>query len=160
VSSSTNNSDIKPKLRSSGTATKACGAKGKDQPDVSAQFIPKEIVQMRTVFLAVLICLFVGVAQAEDLQLFLPSEQLAQNNCCNCNPRDTDMQCFMECNADLPRCRPAAPRSAPVPQGPIWSPYCCAGGRKWSWHSQYGSKKYLVGAPCQVNFFLAGVGCP
>jgi hypothetical protein len=26
-------------------------------------------------------------------------------------------------------------------------------------HDQYGSKMYLVGAPCQVNFFLAGVGC-
>ena len=51
MSSSVNNSDIKPKLRSSGTATKACGAKGKDQPDVSAQFITIKM-QLATLTLA------------------------------------------------------------------------------------------------------------
>jgi hypothetical protein len=36
-------------------------------------------------------------------------------DCCDCAPTASDQQCFMQCNAVLPRCRPAAPRKTVQP---------------------------------------------
>jgi hypothetical protein len=41
----------------------------------------------------------------------LRSRASAQD-CCDCAPTASDQQCFMQCNAMIPRCRPAAPRQA------------------------------------------------
>jgi hypothetical protein len=113
---------------------------------------------MTKLFLFVFVfCLFAGLAAAQDQGV-----QLVQNNCCNCDPHDTDMQCFMDCNAELPRCRPPAPRPL-VQQRSAFTNYCCAEGRVYSWHSQYGSKAWIVGGPCSVPLPLlnraTGVGC-
>ena len=41
--------------------------------------------------------------------------RMAANNCCDCPPTATDQQCFLQCNALIPRCRAPAPRAVPQP---------------------------------------------
>ena len=90
-------------------------------------------------------------------------------DCCNCAPTDSDMQCFAECNAMLPRCRPPAPRAAnPRTAGvacrSALTSYCCAG----SPHIYYSrlATPLCPGAACTVtawiygkNHFLSGFAC-
>lgn len=112
---------------------------------------------MRPILLAITIFLFAGIAHAGDHNV-----QLAQNSCCNCDPHDSDMQCFMECNAELPRCQAPAPRPAPIQRQAI-TPYCCAGGRKVAlFRRGRAVSRYVVGAPCSVTYALitvSGQGC-
>jgi hypothetical protein len=51
-----------------------------------------------------------GSASATEskLQFLYPVQQ----DCCDCDPTASDAQCFAQCNAMLPRCRPPAPRGA------------------------------------------------
>lgn len=90
-------------------------------------------------------------------------------DCCNCAPTDSDMQCFAECNAMLPRCRPPAPRAASPRAAGIGcrsapTSFCCAG----SPHIYYShlATPLCPGAPCTVtawiygkNHFLSGFAC-
>lgn len=83
----------------------------------------------------------------------------ADDNCCNCAPTDSDQQCFLECNAMLPRCRPAAPRSArpssnasnPNPNGPITG-FCCYGNVR-----KFMSPMLPLGAQCRMSVYNWGL---
>lgn len=70
-------------------------------------------------------------------------EQIAEGDCCDCDPHMSDMQCFTECNADLPRCRPPAPRPPPAPTQTI-TQFCCTSSGKYHF-----SRTFVVGAPCK-----------
>ena len=119
---------------------------------------------MRTTIVSVLLGLVLlfsstSLAPAWDIdQGFL---QLAQN-CCNCSPYDTDLQCGMACNAMIPRCTPQRPRPAPAPQQQSsgYTIYCCANGQRYANRNMYlGYYHYRIGQPCRISFFLQGVGC-
>lgn len=122
--------------------------------------------RMKTTTLALLTILLIVASGFSDTarsqELRLSGEQFAQNSCCNCDPHDSDMQCFMECNADLPRCQAPAPRP-PALQRPAYTPYCCAGGRKVSLYRRGRPvSRYVVGGPCSVTYALitvSGQGC-
>ena len=96
---------------------------------------------------------------------------LAGNDCCDCAPSASDAQCFAQCNALIPRCRPPAPRqAAPQRRGPqdcdtALTGFCCGNGyRTYSgpnqglmcpgypctvvvWH-QIGGWQYFAGQAC------------
>jgi len=85
------------------------------------------------------------------------SLMLADGNCCNCAPTDSDQQCFQECNAIFPRCRPAAPRPAlpssnvTNPNGPITG-FCCYGNVR-----KFMSPMLPLGAQCRMSVYNWGV---
>jgi hypothetical protein len=53
------------------------------------------------------------------------SQESGNQNCCNCDPTASDQACFAQCNAMLPRCRPAAQRPASPPPKQTMTYYCC-----------------------------------
>jgi hypothetical protein len=68
--------------------------------------------------------------------------------CCNCDPRASDMQCFAECNAMLPRCRPPAPRApTQAARGPMVG-VCCYGMERAGL-----SRRAPLGTLCTMPFY-------
>jgi hypothetical protein len=69
-------------------------------------------------------------------------------DCCNCPPTASDQQCFIQCNAMLPRCTPPAPR-APVQsnRGPLENT-CC-------YYNQRAAMSRLAphGSPCRMSIY-------
>jgi hypothetical protein len=85
-------------------------------------------------------------------------------DCCPCPPTATDQQCFMQCNAMLPRCTPPAPR-APVQRnsGPLENT-CCYSNQRVAM-----SRSAPHGSPCRMlmynhverqSYWVTGRVCP
>jgi hypothetical protein len=69
-------------------------------------------------------------------------------NCCPCPPTASDQQCFMQCNAMLPRCTPPAAR-APQQRnsGPLENT-CC-------YYNQRAAMNRVAphGSPCRMSIY-------
>jgi len=104
--------------------------------------------------------------------------QQVGDNCCDCAPSASDQECFAECNAMLPRCRPAAPRphattpsrqSAPAQSGSASCPqynrvaqYCCrVDSQGWVHHANtlHVIPPTCPGAPCIDESGQNGIAC-
>lgn len=81
----------------------------------------------------------------------------AGENCCDCPPTASDQQCFAQCNAIIPRCRPAAARPS-RPPAPVHSRtsrctsaltgFCCAGNLRY--YSAPSQGLICPGDPCYL----------
>lgn len=87
------------------------------------------------------------------LQFLYPVQQ----DCCDCDPTASDAQCFAQCNAMLPRCRPPAPRAPSPPSAPApatalcksaLTGFCCAGNLRY--YSAPSQGLICPGAPCYL----------